>query len=246
MAWPVARSQKDKAIRFFARHPAPVVPPEPAMASQLLIVASTFLFTWFGLGAVGVASAGPFAVGAGLFAIALTRRRQAWPWASIGLDRPASAWRLAGQSLLALLAGWSAALAAMVLATRGLGWAPIDASRFAALEGDVVRLAGMLALSWTCAAFGEEVLFRGFLQSRLRALFGVRRQAGVLAALAQALLFGLAHAYQGPTGMLMSGAIGLAFGLLMLRFRSLWPLVLAHGVIDTVSMLALFAGARPG
>ena len=70
--------------------------------------------------------------------------------------------------------------------------------------------------------------------------------AAVLAALAQAVLFGLGHAYQGATGILVSGAIGLAFGLLMLRFRTVWPLVIAHGLIDTVSMLALYAGARPG
>jgi uncharacterized protein len=216
------------------------------VASSLLFVASTFLVTWFGLGAAGIASAGPFAIGAGLVAMAAVQRRQRFAWAAIGLDRPAGAGRLALQSLLALFAGWSAAVAAMLLATRGLGWAPMDASRFASVEGDVGQLLGMLAISWTCAAFGEEVLFRGFLQSRLRSLFGPRRHAGMLAALAQAVLFGFAHAYQGPTGMLMSGAIGLVFGLLMLRFRSLWPLMLAHGLIDTASMFALYAGARPG
>lgn len=216
------------------------------MSSQLLIVASTFLAAFLGLGAVGIAYAGPFAIGAGLVAMVATQRRRGLPCASIGLgvrDGPA---RFALQSLIGLLAGWSAALVAMLLATRGLGWAPMDTTRFAGLQGDEGRLLGMLAISWTTAAFGEEVLFRGFLQSRLRSLFGERRHAAMLAALAQAVLFGLAHAYQGATGILISGAIGLAFGLLMLRFRTIWPLVVAHGLIDTVSMLALYAGARPG
>lgn len=216
------------------------------MSSQLLIVASTFLAAFLGLGAVGIAYAGPFAIGAGLVAMVATQRRRGLPWASIGLGVPDGPARFALQSLIGLLVGWSAALVAMLLATRGLGWAPMDTTRFAGLQGDEGRLLGMLAISWTTAAFGEEVLFRGFLQSRLRSLFGERRHAAILAALAQAVLFGLAHAYQGATGILISGTIGLAFGLLMLRFRTIWPLVVAHGLIDAVSMLALYAGARPG
>lgn len=215
------------------------------MSSQLLIVASTFLAAFFGLGAVGIAHAGPFAVAAGLVAVAATQRRRDLPWASIGLGVPAGPARFALHAVLALVAGWGAALAAMLLA-KGLGFAPLDAARFAGVQGDAGRLLGMLAISWTTAAFGEELLFRGFLQSRLRALFGARRHAAVLAVLAQALLFGLAHAYQGPTGVLVSATIGLAFGLLMLRFRTIWPLVVAHGLIDTISMFALYAGVRPG
>ena len=216
------------------------------MSSQLLIVASTFLAAFLGLGAVGIAYAGPFAVGAGLVAMVATQARRDLPWASIGLGAPDRPARFALQTLIALLAGWSAALAAMLLATRGLGWAPIDTARFAGLQGDQGRLLAMLAISWTTAALGEEVLFRGFLQSRLRSRFGERRHAAELAALARAVRFGLGHAYQGATGILVSGAIGLAFGLLMLRLRTVWPLVVAHGLIDTVSMLALYSGARPG
>ncbi len=134
----------------------------------------------------------------------------------------------------------------MNIAIQGLGWAPLDASRFAGIEGNATALMGALALSWTTAAFGEEVLFRGFVQSRLQALMAGRRYAGPAAATVQALLFAFGHAYLGATGMLVSGAIGLAFGLLMLRFRNVWPLVIAHGLIDTVSMLALYGGAQPG
>src|SRR5688572_31342543 len=97
---------------------------EVAMSSQLLIVVSTFLAAFLGLGVVGVAYAGPFAVGAGLVAMVATQLRRGLPWASIGLgvpdDGPA---RFALQALIGLLAGWSAALAAMLLATQGLGWA---------------------------------------------------------------------------------------------------------------------------
>lgn len=216
------------------------------MSNQLLIVAFTFLATFLGLGAAGVAYAGTAAVATSLGAVFATRRWRALSWASIGLAAPAGPGRLGLQALVGLLAGWSAALVAMAVASKGLGWAPMDASRFAGIEGDVAGLLGALAVSWTTAAFGEEVLFRGFVQSRLQALLGARRHAGVLAAVLQAVLFALGHAYQGGTGMLVSGAIGLAFGLLMLRFRNVWPLVIAHGLIDTVSMFALYSGVQPG
>lgn len=216
------------------------------MTTQLLIVASAFLAAFLGLGAAGIAFAGTAAVGTGLAAVVATQRRRGWPWASIGLGAPAGPGRFALQVLVGLLAGWAAALAAMVLATRGFGWTGLDASRFAGVEGNLAALLGALAISWTTAAVGEEILFRGFLQSRLQALLAARPHAGLLAAVAQAVLFGLGHAYQGPTGILVSGAIGLVFGLLMLRFRTVWPLVVAHGLIDTVSMLALYAGKGAG
>lgn len=216
------------------------------MTTQLLFVAFAFLATFLGLGAMGIPFSGAAAVGTGLAAVAATQRRLGLSWTSIGLGAPAGPGRFAGQVLAGLLAGWAVALAAMLLATRGFGWAGLDASRFAGIEGNAVALLGALAISWTTAAIGEEILFRGFLQSRLQVLFGARRHAGLLAAFAQAVLFGLGHAYQGPTGILVSGAIGLVFGLLMLRFRTVWPLVVAHGLIDTVSMVALYAGAGAG
>jgi membrane protease YdiL (CAAX protease family) len=218
---------------------------ETAMSSPLLIVASTFLLTFLGLGAAGVAYAGTLSVVAGVLTLAWSQRRHAWSWSDLGLGRPPAPARFALVTVGALLAGWLAAAMATVLAVKVLGWAPMDPSRFAAIAGNTPMLLGMLAISWTTAAIGEEMLFRGFLQTRLQALFGTGRAAGLAAVLLQAVLFGLAHAYQGPTGILTTGAIGLAFGLVVLRTRSLWPVMVAHGLIDTVSMLALYAGLRP-
>lgn len=215
------------------------------MSSPLLLVASTFLLTFLGLGAVGVAYAGTLSVVAGVAALAWSQRRRAAPWAELGLGRPPAPVRFALVTLGSVVAGWLAASLATALALKVLGLAPMDSSRFAAIAGNTSMLLGMLAISWTTAAIGEELLFRGFLQSRLQALFGAGRGAGVAAVLVQSALFGLAHAYQGPTGILTTGAIGLAFGLVVLRTRSLWPVMVAHGLVDTVSMLALYAGLKP-
>jgi membrane protease YdiL (CAAX protease family) len=211
--------------------------------SSLLFVASTFLLTFLGLGAVGLAYAGTLSVVAGIGAVAWSQRRLPAPWAAIGLGRPPAPLRFVLVTLGTLLLAWTAAALATVLAVKGLGWAAMDTSRFAGLVGNAPKLLGMLAISWSTAAFGEELLFRGFLQSRLQALLGTGRYAGVAAVLLQTVAFGLAHAYQGPTGILSTAAIGLVFGLVVLRTRSLWPVIVAHGLIDTVSMVALYLGA---
>jgi hypothetical protein len=57
----------------------------------------------------------------------------------------------------------------------------------------------------------------------------------VLASLLQAIWFGAGHASQGLTGMLMTGAVGFVLALVFLTRmnRNLWPLVIAHGTIDS-------------
>jgi hypothetical protein len=61
--------------------------------------------------------------------------------------------------------------------------------------------------------------------------------------LGQATLFAFGHAYLGPRGMLNAGALGLLGGLCYLwNGRNLWPLFIAHGLVDSVGLTALFLG----
>jgi uncharacterized protein len=218
---------------------------DPAMFRQTLPVAIVFVVSLSVLTLARIPLAGSLSVVLALGAMALVLRRDGDGAASVGLARPQRPWRLPAIGLGAALLGYAAAIAAMLLATRGFGWPPSDHGRFAAVAGDPAKLAGYLAVAWTTAAFGEEVLFRGFLQSRLRAMFGATLGAGALAVLVQAAVFGLAHAYQGPTGMLVTATLGAVFGALMLRLRNVWPLVLAHGLVDTASLVAVYARALP-
>lgn len=215
------------------------------MVRQLLVVCFVFLATYFGLPALGLAMAGPVAVVLASVAAVLLLRRGGESWSALGLVRPSRPLRLLVSSLGIAVLGYLVAVVAMVVATQGLGWPPMQSGRIGSVQGNLPALLGILAIAWTTAALGEELLFRGFLQGRLQALLGARRGAGLLAATVQGLVFGLAHAYQGPTGVLVTGSLGLVFGLLYLRTKSLWPLVIAHGLIDTLSLLALYAGALP-
>ncbi len=85
-------------------------------------------------------------------------------------------------------------------------------------------------------AFCEELIYRGFVQWLFRDGAKAMTAAGIIAS---ALLFGLAHMYQGRQGVVATGIWGLAFSLLRVWTGSLFPLVIGHFVADlTVGMLA--------
>ena len=102
-----------------------------------------------------------------------------------------------------------------------------------------------LAIVWTSAAFGEEMFFRAVLVSRVERIFAGIPMRAVLSVLIPALIFGFAHMYyQGVRGLVVTGTIALALGTLYLLYkRNLWPLILAHGLVDTLAMTALYLEA---
>ena len=116
-------------------------------------------------------------------------------------------------------------------------------SRFSEVPGNLPLLLTILPLVWLIAAFSEEFFFRGFLLTRLAELFGETRWAWVAAVLLQAVAFGAIHAYQGPVGMILIGIGGLVYGAaFVLIGRNLWPLILAHGINDSLGFILLYAG----
>lgn len=99
-----------------------------------------------------------------------------------------------------------------------------------------------LGIVWTAAAFGEEMFFRGYLVTRLQSLFRGGLPGAILAVAISAMIFGYGHFYyQGWRGAVVTCGIGLAFGTMFLLFkRNLWPLILLHGLIDTLTFTAIF------
>lgn len=168
-------------------------------------------------------------------------RRERWlDWGLGPLD--ARAVSIALLSAPALLMVSSAAGA---LLERWTGWTP-NAEAFDAVRGNVPVLLSGLVLVWTTAAFGEEMLFRGVLLRGLETIFVRRGLSGsgsaLSALLISSILFGLAHEYQGAAGMVLTGLVGLAHGLLVLATRNLWVAILTHGVYDTIAFLLVFSG----
>jgi uncharacterized protein len=91
-----------------------------------------------------------------------------------------------------------------------------------------VLLAVALANGWA-----EEVIVVAFLITRLRQL-GVNPTAALLAS---SMLRGVYHLYQGYGAGLGNIVMGLVFAFVWMRTRRLWPLIVAHGLIDAVAFV---------
>jgi len=114
-------------------------------------------------------------------------------------------------------------------------------SRFANIRGNFVALLGWLAVAWTLAAFGEEMIFRGYLMNRLADLVGRTRTGWVISLFGSSLIFGLGHGYQGAAGIINTATIGLLLGTLYLvTKRNLWVNIICHGLIDSISLITLY------
>ncbi|WP_245545666.1 CPBP family intramembrane glutamic endopeptidase [Nocardia higoensis] len=95
----------------------------------------------------------------------------------------------------------------------------------------------VLVLSACANSVAEEVLVVGYLLTRLRTLGWSPNSA----LLTSALLRGSYHLYQGIGGGLGNVVMGLIFGRYWQRTNKLWPLVIAHAVIDAVAYLGYVA-----
>jgi uncharacterized protein len=155
--------------------------------------------------------------------------------ARIGLAR--LQWRpdLAGGVGLAALIGLPGL--GLYLAARALR---INASVIPSGLSDTWWRVPMLVLVAFADGWAEEIIVVGYLLTRLGQL-GVGARAALVCS---SLLRGTYHLYQGFGAGLGNVAMGLVFGYAWQRTGRLWPLVIAHGLIDTVTFVgyALLAG----
>jgi hypothetical protein len=114
--------------------------------------------------------------------------------------------------------------------------------RWGNIPGNLPVYLGWLAIAWISAGLGEEVFFRGFVIDRLSRLLPDARWAVPVAVLLAAVGFGIAHMYyQGVRGLVVTGMIGLVLGSLYILYkRNLWPLIVAHGCVDTLVFTAMY------
>jgi len=181
------------------------------------------------------------------------------PRLALYISAAISQWVLAGLGLLIFFLGslsafsiglrtltpltaltWAGALVALSVAgirlglfLEGRGWWPA--------ETELVRLLiprtrqemfwSVLLLAPT-AAFCEEFLYRGFLLAQLTQWL----RSGAWAWAISSLVFGLAHVYQGWSGIIRASLLGALLAYPVIHFGSLYPSMLAHGVIDALAL----------
>ncbi len=160
--------------------------------------------------------------------------------ADIGLKRPASWTRtfIIGIALAAIV------FIAMYISEKA-GFRR-DLSKFKAVQGNLELAVLGVFYALIGAGFYEEFTFRGFLMQGLAMMFGGSRGAWIVACVVQGALFGLAHAYQNPLGIAITGTLGILMGLLVLASgRNLWPVIIGHGLFDASRFVLFYFQGPP-
>jgi len=160
-------------------------------------------------------------------------------WSSLGFHRPEDR-RLISKMLLFAVVWSLLQLGVTMPIANHVSGKEQDLSAFKDLQGNAGMLIGMLVLAWTVSAVIEEVAYRGYLQTRMRQLFGSSAVALVVTVLLSSLLFGRVHSEQGVIGMLIVTVDGIAWSVLRYRYKTLWASVLAHGFNNTIGFIAFF------
>jgi membrane protease YdiL (CAAX protease family) len=152
--------------------------------------------------------------------------------------------------VLGAAAGVGLELSAVLVTTpsiTGLFGVEPDYSGLKEIRGDLGLLLVFLGLSWSLAAFGEEICFRGFLMKRVAQALGGGRTAWVSSLVLSSALFGWGHTEQGVSGWIQEGLSGLLLGVLfLLTRRNLVVPIVAHGVSNTVAFVLIYVGRYPG
>lgn len=148
--------------------------------------------------------------------------------ARLGLGRPRWGADLLGGAALAALIGLPGL--ALYVAARTLG---LNASVIPSGLSDTWWRIPMLVAIAFANGWAEEIIVVGYLLTRLRQL-GMHDGAALVWS---SVLRGVYHLYQGFGAGLGNAVMGLVFGHLWQRNRRLWPLVIAHGLIDTVAFV---------
>lgn len=189
---------------------------------------------------VGVSGVGALLAFVVALAAAVIARKQG-SFRDLGFRAPDSWSRLLGLTLLygLLLQGLMVLLIEPLLSA----WTgvPVDLSNFDGVRGNLANFLLLLAIGWVIGGFIEEFTFRGFVVGRVHWLMGSNALSAWVGVLAAAIPFGLAHAYQGPTGMISTGLTGFALGAVFVLHRyNLWYAIFTHGFTNTFGIAAIY------
>lgn len=214
------------------------VPESFLVLVELTCLASFFTLEYLGIIQVLISTTIPLL----LFAW-LSLRLRGKRWRDVGWQRPSTLGKTALIALSVASVMQAVSFFVVIPMTSKITGDEINLSLLDQLRGNVGLLLIGLIIIWTLAAFGEELVYRGYLFNRIMDLLGNRAVGLVLALLLSSAVFGFIHSYQGVVGMVDTFINGLVIGVLYVASgRKLWLPILYHGIYDTIALVLAFAG----
>ncbi|MFY0651092.1 MAG: CPBP family intramembrane metalloprotease [Cyclobacteriaceae bacterium] len=120
---------------------------------------------------------------------------------------------------------------------------PIDYSSMAQLKGDLPTTIMWLLIVWATAAFGEEIIFRGYFMRQFVKFFGDSKISLAINILIFCSFFGYMHMQQGITGQIVAASTGALFSMIFYASKyDLWFMITLHGFFNTLGILSFYFG----
>lgn len=164
-------------------------------------------------------------------------------WKELGLRKPKSIGKTIGISIIIFIAVIASILIFQILKDHlPFSIAPDTSSenassKFGELKGNWLLFLAIMPMV-LIESMLEEVLDRGFLMNWIERIFSSTTFATIIAVVLQAAIFGFRHSYDFSERSITVGIIGLIMGIAYVKFgRNLWPLIIAHCLLNTMSML---------
>jgi membrane protease YdiL (CAAX protease family) len=118
----------------------------------------------------------------------------------------------------------------------------IDLSDFRSIRNSPVNFIIILVVALLVGGFYEEIIFHGFIFTRLEKIFK-GKWATFIAFMLTTIIFGLYHFQQGIKGILLTGIAGAIYHVLILKFnRNLWYGVFVHAFFDFIGLTFIYLG----
>jgi len=170
-------------------------------------------------------------------------RERAVTWKDLGLSKPENFGKTLGVSVI-IFAGVIISIMSFEILKDHLPFslaadtsAESAVSKFGDLKGNLLHFFLIIPFIWLESML-EEMLDRGFLMNWIERLFSSTSFATVIAVLLQAVIFGFRHSNDFSERSITVALIGLVMGIAYVKFgRNLWPLIIAHIILNTMSML---------
>ena len=166
---------------------------------------------------------------------------------ALGFSAPASWWQTVALALALSVALQLLSIVLVEPLAERLTGVPHDHSVVAGVKGSWKAFALWMIVVWLVVAPFEEIIFRGFLMTEVARIVGTSPWANALNVLVVSVVFGLAHGYQGKSGVVSTTVVAIALGWIFVASEyDLWLAILTHGFIDTVGIAAVALGADQG
>lgn len=123
-----------------------------------------------------------------------------------------------------------------------IGLNKANISDFTFVKYSIFNLLWILAIAWLIGVPYEEIVFRGFIFTRIKAMIKGSWRFGI-SVLITSMLFAIYHVQQGVSGVLNAFLFSLVISILYKAFKgNLWYLIFFHAMYDTFMFVMIHLG----